>query len=226
MSGPTLNGKPLFSLNRRQVSYQNQVVLDIESLQIQRDEKVALLGASGSGKSTLLRLLYNQRRNDSAWCPQHPGLVPVLSVFHNIYMGRLHRHSAFYNLLNLVRPRSSELDRVHTLCCELELNDKLRTSVDRLSGGQKQRTAVGRALFRQADIFLGDEPVSAVDRNQGKRLLELINRRHGCCVVALHDQAMALSQFDRIVGLKGGRIALDGPASGFSEPDLATLYRC
>jgi len=217
----------MFSLDNATVSYDGKAVLTGVTLAIARGEKVALVGESGAGKSTLLRLLRAQQPADVAWCPQAQagGLVPLLSVFHNIYMGQLDRHSTFYNLLNLLAPRAQEVQAVDAVATPLGLADKLFTSVDRLSGGQQQRVAVGRALFAGKPAFLGDEPVSAVDEYQARDIVRLVTSSHRTVVLALHDIELALASCDRIVGLKDGVIALDAAAASLTPADLAPLYR-
>lgn len=217
----------MFSLDNATVSYGGNTVLAGVTLAIARGEKVALVGESGAGKSTLLRLLRAQQPADVAWCPQAQagGLVPLLSVFHNIYMGQLDRHSTFYNLLNLLAPRAHEVQAVDAVATPLGLADKLFASVDRLSGGQQQRVAVGRALFAGKPAFLGDEPVSAVDEYQARDIVRLITSSHRTVVLALHDIELALASCDRIVGLKDGAIALDAAAASLTAADLAPLYR-
>lgn len=215
----------LFRLDNASVRYGGKAVLAGVSLAIDAGEKVALVGESGAGKSTLLSLLRAQRPADVAWCPQAHGLVPVLSVFHNIYMGRLDRHPAFYNLLNLLAPREREVTAVRRVATDLGLADKLFTSIDQLSGGQQQRVAIGRALFAGKSVFLGDEPVSAVDEYQARDIALRIIGAHDTVVLALHDTALALSTCSRIVGLRDGRIALDAPAASLTPDELAPLYR-
>ncbi len=194
-------------------------------LSLNPGEKVALLGPSGAGKTTLLEALRARALRDTAWCPQEPALVPALSVFHNIYMGALERHGTLYNLLNLIRPTAYQKRRVGELAGELGLADKLRVSVDRLSGGQAQRTALGRALYSERPILLADEPVSSLDEEQAGRLLRLALDRHETAIVALHHQEQALSCFDRVIGLAGGRVLLDAPAAKLDRRDLAGLYQ-
>lgn len=215
----------MFAFAGHTLRRQGVVVLPDLTLTIGAGEKVALLGASGAGKSTLLEALRRQQPTRTAWCPQQGALVPMLSVFHNIYMGALDRHSACYNLLNLVHPRATELDAVGKLACELGLADKLRTSVDQLSGGQAQRTALGRALYSQRDTLLADEPVSSVDEQQALALLRLALNRHHTAVVALHDRELALQCCDRIIGLRHGRIVLDAPSTALTLGELDPLYR-
>mgnify|MGYP003471834080 CR=1 FL=1 len=214
----------LFQLDDATVGYGSREVLRGCNLRIAAGEKVALLGESGAGKTTLLRQLRQQRSRDVAWCPQATGLVPMLSVFHNIYMGRLDRHSIFYNLLNLVHPQAQPRQEIAALATQLGLQDKLFTSVDKLSGGQQSRTSLGRALYQQRPVFLGDEPVSAVDEVQADQLLQLICAQHETVVIALHDVELALRHCDRIVVLQAGRIVLDQPAQQCSAAALLMLY--
>ena len=195
------------------------------SLRIEQGERVALVGRSGAGKSTLLNLLYRQQRRDAALVPQDLGLVRSLSVFHNVYMGRLHAHATLYNLMNLVRPMPGAMSGVRPVVERLGLADKLFAPVGELSGGQQQRTAVGRALYQGSAMFLGDEPVSAVDEHQARAVLESIVSAHGTTIIAMHDQALAVEYCERIIGLEGGRVVMDEPAAGMTAFDFDHLYQ-
>lgn len=215
----------MFELHQHSIRRQDVAVLHQITLHIAPGERVALLGPSGAGKSTLLEALRQQQPLQSAWCPQQGALVPMLSVFHNIYMGALNRHGALYNIANLIRPMKTQWHQVEQLAGELGIAEKLRTSVDRLSGGQAQRTALGRALFSQRDILLADEPVSSLDESQGEALLRLALSRHHTAVVALHDRELALHCCDRIIGLREGRVIIDAPSQNLQIKDLNELYR-
>lgn len=200
------------------------MVLDDVSLSIALGECVALVGKSGVGKTTLLAALREQQSNSVAWCPQQHGLVPMLSVYHNIYMGGLQRHNTLYNLFNLIKPLSQPLQEVANLAKQLQLDEYLLARVEQLSGGQAQRVAIGRALYQQQNVFLGDEPVSAVDDYQAQQLLALLLEKHETLVLALHDVQQALGFCDRIIGLKDGAIVLDAPSSSLKANDLVELY--
>jgi phosphonate transport system ATP-binding protein len=205
------------ALSNASVHYAGQPVLRDVSLQIGAGEKVALVGRSGAGKSTLLRLLYEQH-------PEELGLVNALSVFHNVHMGRLNRHSALYNLANLLHPFRAEVAAVRPILERLDLDEKLYEPAGQLSGGQQQRTAVARALHHGGAVLMGDEPVSAVDEHQARRVLDAIVEGHDTVVLAMHDTALAIAYSDRIIGLDDGRITLDASSDGMRPGDLDELY--
>jgi phosphonate transport system ATP-binding protein len=215
----------LFDLRNANARYNGAAVLSNITLSIAAGERVALVGQSGAGKSTLLRMLYEQRADEAALLPQELGLVRILSVFHNIYMGRLNQHSVWYNFINLVRPMAREVKEIREIAVRLGLEEKLFEPTGELSGGQQQRTAVGRALNQGSDILIGDEPVSAVDEHQSRVVLESINERHKTVLIAMHDITLAITYADRIVGLRGGTIVLDQPTAGMVPSDLDDLYR-
>ncbi len=215
----------LFTLDKVSLEYQQRSVLNNISLTIADGERVALIGKSGVGKSTLLKHLRQLRRHDCAWCPQQPGLVPSLSTYHNIYMGALERHNSFYNLFNLIKPLRRSMAEVSRLAGQLQLREQLFDRVESLSGGQQQRIAIGRALYQQKRIFLGDEPVSSLDTYQAQRLLEHITQQHSSAILALHDTDQALKLCSRLIGLKDGAIFFDLPAQAVSAEHLAELYR-
>lgn len=215
----------MFHFQQARLGHGDQVVFDDLTLTIEHGEKVALLGPSGAGKSTLLDALRRQQEAACAWCPQAGALVPMLSVFHNIYMGSLSRNRTLTNLRNLLAPSRHEREQVGALAADLALHDKLFTSVDQLSGGQAQRTALGRALYTQRPILLADEPVSSLDEHQGQALLTLSLARHDSAVIALHDRALALACSDRIIGLNQGQIVLDAATRSLSLSDLDALYQ-
>lgn len=214
----------MWQLQAHHLTRGTATVLRDVSLAIAPGDRVALLGASGAGKSTLLTAMQRRYPDDTAWCPQDTGLVPVLSTFHNIYMGRLALYPALRNLRNLVWPQASELAQVTELAQSLGIAGKLRTSVDQLSGGQAQRTALARALYSGRPLLLADEPVSSVDEHQAKRLLDLALARHQAALVALHDRSLALDCFNRVLGLKDGRIVIDAPTRSLTLSDLDSLY--
>jgi phosphonate transport system ATP-binding protein len=214
----------LFKFDNEALGYKGMTVLNGISLDITAGEKIALVGESGAGKSTLLMALQSRYSANSAFIPQTPGLVRTLSVFHNIYMGSLNRHSTFYNLLNLIRPKKGEIALISPIAEKLGLIDKLFTRSGELSGGQQQRAAVCRALFQGGDAVLGDEPVSAVDSLQSRVIIQALCDNFETVVLALHDVELALEYSTRIIGIKNTHIALDAPTSSLKRRDLDFLY--
>lgn len=215
----------LLKLANEDLGYDGKVVLRNVSLSIAPRERIALVGESGAGKSTLLSVLQTRLNNRAALIPQAPGLVRSLSVFHNIYMGRLHLNPTWYNLLNLAWPRRREIDTIRPLTRRIGLEDKLFEQAGALSGGQQQRTAVCRALFQGGASVLGDEPVSAVDSHQARLILDTLYETFPSLVLAMHDVELALEYSSRIIGLKQGVIVMDQPSAGLTAADLDFLYK-
>jgi len=215
----------LIELVDESVGYNGTTILSGLTLRIDEGERIALVGESGAGKSTLLRLIHERVGNTAALVPQELGLVQALSVFHNVYMGRLNERSLWRNLRNLLSPCPADVAEVADVLRRMRLEDKLFTGVGELSGGQQQRTAVGRALYHTGDILIADEPVSAVDEHQARDILGVINGGKRTVVLAMHDRALAIAFVDRLLGIKDGRIALDEKSTGMKPSDLDHLYR-
>ena len=215
----------LLQLSDEVAGYQGKTILRDLTLSIEAGERIGLVGESGAGKSTLLRLIYERCRDQAALVPQDSGLVQSLSVFHNVYMGRLHTHSVWRNFRNLLKPARDDIATVRPIVDELRLEEKFFSPVAELSGGQQQRTAVGRALYNTGDVLIGDEPVSAVDEHQARDILSTINSQKKTVVLAMHDRALALEFTDRVVGIRDGRIVLDEATAGMVPGDLDDLYK-
>lgn len=209
------------------LTYGPTAVIKEVSLSLQKGERVALLGRSGVGKSTLLSAIRERALAAGlsvALVPQESGLVPQLSVLHNMYMGRLDRHSLLRNLVTLARPYTRDRTEITELAMSLGIADKVDHPVNRLSGGQKQRTAIGRALYSGGDLLLADEPVSSLDERQAPEVLDTLLSRFQSAVVVMHDVELARSHFTRLIGLKDGRVLFDHPTSNNDETQIDHLY--
>ena len=215
----------MYDLENVSVGYDDTPVLEDICLRIREGEKVVIIGTSGAGKSTLLKKLYALRPSQSAFIHQDYALIPQLSAFHNVYAGRLDHNSVAQNLLNLIRPRKGDVSRITPVFRAIGMEDKMFARVDTLSGGQQQRIAVGRAIYRDSSIILGDEPVSAIDPHQAGALLDAIKKSADTVVLAMHDVQLALATFPRIIGLRQGRVVLDLPSEEVGEDTLVELYR-
>lgn len=218
---------PLARFAAEEIGWPGSPVLRDVSLSLRTGERIVILGRSGAGKSTLLGAI-RQRLEEAgqtvALVPQEHGLVPQLSVHHNVYMGRLDAHGTLYNLANLLWPFARERARTAPWIDTVGLPGLERRAVETLSGGQRQRTALARALFRGGEVLLADEPVSAVDPAQGAGLLDALGARFPTLVLALHDRDAALRVATRIIGLREGRVMLDAAPDALGPDDLAMLY--
>jgi len=215
----------VFDLDGVDLAYGRFVALRDVHLQVHAGEKVALVGPSGAGKTTLLNKLYQLQADQAAFIHQQYALVPQLSVFHNIYIGRLDRHRLLYNALNLMRPQPARLREIYPILDLLGMRDKAFVRVGELSGGQQQRVAVGRAMYRGGRIVLADEPVSSLDILQGEAIVRLIMDTDKTVVASLHSVDLALRFARRIIGICAGRIRFDLPVESVDGELLAELYR-
>jgi sulfonate transport system ATP-binding protein len=186
-------------------AFGDTVVLDGADLTIGRGEVVALLGGSGSGKSTLLRILAGldpEATGDITVSTSHAvvfqesRLLPWKRVADNVGLGVSGPD---------VRARCAEA------LAEVGLADRGRSWPNELSGGQSQRVAFARALVREPDLLLLDEPFGALDALTRLKMQELFGRlraRHGfAALLVTHDVDEALLLADRALVLDGGRIA-------------------
>ncbi|MCP1315709.1 MULTISPECIES: ATP-binding cassette domain-containing protein [unclassified Halomonas] len=214
-----------FTLTDAEAHYGATRVLGPLSLSVDEGEHVALIGKSGAGKSTLLSLMFDHwREQPVALMPQALGLVDTLSVFHNVYMGRLDRHRWWRNLATLARPWRRDIDEITALLEDVGIAEKRWTPCGELSGGQRQRVAAARVLYQQGDLLLADEPVSALDGPQASAVMAKLTGRYPRTVLAMHDLELALSFCTRIVGLKDGAIVLDAPSETLTAAALQDLY--
>lgn len=207
--------------------------LDKISLQINDGEFLALVGPSGCGKSTLLKIIagledmqsgeVHINGNDVSMKKpaernigmvfQNYALYPHLNVFENI---------AFPLKIQKIEKSTIE-KKVNEIAKLLELNDYLLRKPKELSGGQRQRVALGRALIKQPDLFLFDEPLSNLDAKLRQTMRdEIVNihRKIGISsVYVTHDQVEAMTMADKIAVMDKGRIMqFDTPKNIYNNP--------
>lgn len=211
------------------------VAVDDLSLDIDDEEFLVLVGPSGCGKSTTLRMLagletptsgdiyiggdhmnYRVPQNrDIAMVFQDYALYPHMTVRQNIRFG-LEEEEGY---------TSAERDeRVVEVAETLGIADLLDRKPDELSGGQQQRVALGRAIVRDPDVFLMDEPLSNLDaklRTQMRTEIQRIQEDLGVTTVYVtHDQTEAMTMADRIVILNDGKLQqVDPPERCYDEPN-------
>jgi multiple sugar transport system ATP-binding protein len=204
------------------------------SIDVQDGEFMILVGPSGCGKSTLLRMIVGleditsgdmviggKRVNDLAprdrnlaMVFQNYALYPHLTVYENI---------AFPLRLAKELPEAEIDKKVREASRTLELDEHLERKPGNLSGGQRQRVAMGRAIVRDADAFLFDEPLSNLDaklRGQMRTEISRLQRRLGITTVYVtHDQTEAMTLGDRVAVLKRGVLQqLGTPRELYEQP--------
>lgn len=224
-------GKTDIIMEMKQVGrcYGSRWALKDCSLRLKQGSFTVIVGPSGSGKTTLLHLLagltscsegeiwmrgkrvdaLSARQRNVAVVFQEPALFPYMNVEENIAFG------------------SSDKDRIHLskktreTAQLLELDELLKQRADQLSGGEKQRTAIGRALMKNADIILMDEPFSALDaplkQSLGERLRRLQQKLHLTILYVTHDQQEAMRLADHLIVMNEGKLIQQGTVRSVYE---------
>jgi len=208
-------------------------VLKNLNLDVAEGEFIVLLGPSGCGKSTLLNCLAGLlditdgqiwiKGQNVTWAePSERGIGMVFQSY-ALYPQMTVRGNLSFGLKNARMPRPEIDKRVARAAEILQIEPLLDRKPGALSGGQRQRVAIGRALVRDVDVFLFDEPLSNLDAKLRSELRVEINRLHSrlnnTMVYVTHDQIEALTLADRIAVMRGGIIQqLDAPQTIYNRP--------
>ena len=190
------------------------------NIAFRENEFVAILGQSGCGKTTLLNIIGGIETPDSGKITIHGETIGEMNEKNLTLYRRKHLGYIFqmYNLIpNLTVRENIEVgaylsDRpldVDELLHTLGLFEHQRKLPNQLSGGQQQRTAIGRAIVKNPDILLCDEPTGALDYNTSKEILKLIetvNQKYGNTVVMVTHNDAIKDMADRVVKLRDGMI--------------------
>ncbi|MFB6272030.1 MAG: ABC transporter ATP-binding protein [Salinibacter sp.] len=213
--------------------FEDVVAVHDATFEIEDGEFVVLVGPSGCGKSTTLRMIAGlesategdlyiggQRVNkvppkdrDVAMVFQNYALYPHMTAYDNMAFGLKMRHFS-----------SEEIDeRVKRAAEILSIEDILDRKPEALSGGQSQRVAVGRAIVREPQVFLFDEPLSNLDAKLRVQMRTEISKLHSqlgaTMIYVTHDQTEAMTMGDRIVVLRDGHIQqIDTPLNLYNQP--------
>lgn len=202
-------------------------------LEIADGEFVALVGPSGCGKSTLLRLVAGLEQVDrgqieiggrvvNALSPRERNIAMVFQSY-ALYPHMTIEENISFNLRLARRSRLEIKQKLVEAATMLNLGSLLNRRPEQLSGGQRQRVAMGRALVRDPDVFLFDEPLSNLDaklRGQMRTEIKAFHQKvRRTCLYVTHDQIEAMTLADRIVVLEAGNIRQQGkPLELYNRP--------
>jgi multiple sugar transport system ATP-binding protein len=213
--------------------FDNVTAVNQVNLEISDKEFVVFVGPSGCGKTTTLRMIAGleettdgtimigqrvvndvpPKDRNIAMVFQNYALYPHMDVYKNMAFG-----------LKLRRTPKPEIDRrVHEAARILGITELLDRKPRQLSGGQRQRVAVGRAIVRQPEVFLFDEPLSNLDAKlrvqMRSELIKLHYQLEATMIYVTHDQVEAMTMGDRIVIMNNGEIQqVGGPMEVYDHP--------
>ena len=222
------------TLNKVRKVYPNGAeALEPSTFTIPDGELCVLVGPSGCGKSTMLRMVAGLEDvtegeisiGDRVVNDIDPADRNIAMVFQNyaLYPHMTVARNMGYGLKNRGMDKGQIAEKVREAAQMLNLTEFLDRKPSQLSGGQRQRVAMGRAIVREPDLFLFDEPLSNLDaklRNQMRIEIRALQRRLGTTAMYVtHDQVEAMTMADRIIVLSNGHIEQIGtPAEIYSSP--------
>ncbi len=228
---------PSVSVRELSLNFGEVQVLRNLNLDIEEGEFLVLLGPSGCGKSTLLNCIaglldasdgqiFIKERNVTWEEPKDRGIGMVFQSY-ALYPQMSVEGNLSFGLKNARMPSDEITKRVTRAAEILQIEPLLKRKPSQLSGGQRQRVAIGRALVRDVDVFLFDEPLSNLDAQLRSELRVEIKRLHArlknTMIYVTHDQIEALTLADRIAVMKGGVIQqLAAPQLIYNKP--SNLY--
>ena len=209
------------------------IIKDV-SLTVQKGEFGVFVGPSGCGKSTLLRMIAGLEdttsgmieiggRDVTAVEPSRRGVAMVFQSY-ALYPHLSVAENMAFSLRLAKKSRAEREEKVREAARILQLTDHLEKRPAQLSGGQRQRVAIGRAIVREPEVFLFDEPLSNLDaelRVQMRLELSRLHNQIGATMIYVtHDQVEAMTLADDIFVLKGGVVQQSGaPLRLYDDPD-------
>jgi len=190
------------------------------SFELEKGEFCVLLGPSGSGKSTLLNIIGGIDRADSGYIfivgeKTADMNEKALTAYRRRHLGYIFQ---MYNLIPNLNIKENIEVGAYLSDSPLDVDDILKTLglyehrhklPNQLSGGQQQRTAIGRAIVKNPDILLCDEPTGALDYNTSKdilKLIETVNQKYGSTIIMVTHNDAIKNMADRVVKLRDGVI--------------------
>jgi len=221
------------SIRNLKIQLGANTIIEALDLEVEPGEFIVLLGPSGCGKSTLLHTIAGLidvadgtiaiGGQDMTWAdPKDRGIALVFQSYALYPTMNVERNLSFGLRINGT-PKAEIARRVARASEMLQLEPLLKRRPAQLSGGQRQRVAIGRAIVREADVFLFDEPLSNLDaklRTELRRELKQLHKRLGATMIYVtHDQVEAMTLATRTAVMRGGKIQQIGtPAQVYAEP--------
>ena len=221
------------SIRQLGVRMGNTLVLENLDLDVIDGEFLVLLGPSGCGKSTLLHSIaglidvesgsVHIGGRDVTWADPKDRAIGMVFQSYALYPTMNVERNMSFGLRVAGTPKTEVARRVARASKMLQLDALLKRKPSQLSGGQRQRVAIGRALVREAQVFLFDEPLSNLDaklRTELRRELKQLHRELGATMIYVtHDQVEAMTLATRVAVMRGGRIQQVGtPGEVYARP--------
>jgi general nucleoside transport system ATP-binding protein len=238
---PMADANPVLELRGMTKRFPGVLANDRVDFELERGEIHALLGENGAGKSTLMNILYGLYRPDEGeillqgrrvsfssakeaieagigMVHQHFMLIPVMTVAENIVLGHEPVRGGIFLDERVARLRVDEVAKTFKFAVDPDAR------VDEITVGQQQRVEIMKALYRNADILILDEPTAVLTPQEASDLFEILRtlRREGISIIFIsHKLNEVLEIADRITVLRRGRVIETVPGSGATEESLA-----
>jgi ABC-type cobalamin/Fe3+-siderophores transport system ATPase subunit len=234
---------PSININKLSLSIGKSRLLDEVSMTVGKGERVAIVGSNGAGKTTLLKCLLGLMKPDTgeiqiegkefktysrldlarqlAYVPQLLEASVPFTVLDFVMMGR-YAHEGGWSL------RDDEgLEIAEDALLHIGMESFAHRTISTLSGGERQKICIAAALAQQAPILVLDEPSAHLDPRQREEIHHIlceIGKKQGITILAVtHDLNWAAMDYDRMVGMSGGRVVFDGPPETFMTPENLRL---
>ena len=240
-------------LELRNISHSSKESIRLKdiNLTIKKGEKIALIGKSGSGKSSLISIAngsliptkgkvkwkgfdinkISQKESSkigTIW--QDLALIEELNVAQNINCGALGKKNLLWALKNIIGVIDKDICKKCLNAVDLS-SEVMYSRISKLSGGQQKRIAISRLLRQEPEIVLGDEPFSNLDPLLANKILDLFLKQKTyyslilpeTILISLH-QINLVHNFNRIIGLRNGRIVIDKKTIGMKLSMLESVF--
>ena len=243
-----MKNNSILSIKNLTKEFNGNRVLEEINIEIRKGEVIALIGSSGSGKSTLMNLITRTLAKDKGEIlieneeisqfnnkdfakkvgilRQQFDLVKNIKVVHNVLAGRFNEWGFTKSFISLFKPQ--DLDYAKSALKKIGLEEKLYEITSSLSGGEQQRVAIARLLVQNPLLFLADEPISSLDPVNSRNVLSLITglvrKEEKTLLASMHSIEYSKEFFDRIIGLKKGKIIFDDKTENITEKMIKILY--